>query len=54
MTILTAVLLLKRRLLNIAKSPVLRTGGNVKKKQNKQTKKNRHTHKYIQNKYMNE
>ena len=28
MTILTAVLLLKRRLLKIAKSPVLRTGGN--------------------------
>ena len=28
MTILTAVLLLKRRLPNIAKSPVLRTGGN--------------------------
>ena len=28
MTILTAVLLLKPRLLNIAKSPVLRTGGN--------------------------
>ena len=28
MTILTAVLLLKRRLPNIGKSPVLRTGGN--------------------------
>ena len=28
MTILTAVLLLKRRLLKIAKSPVLPTGGN--------------------------
>ena len=28
MTILTAVLFLKRRLLKIAKPPVLRTGGN--------------------------
>ena len=30
MTILTAVLFLKRRLLKIAKSPVLSTGGNLK------------------------
>ena len=53
MTILTAVLLLKRRLLNIAKSPVLRAGGNVKNNKNKQTKKNRHTQIYTK-KYMNE
>ena len=32
MTILTAVLLLKRRFLKIAKPPVLRTGGNNKSK----------------------